>query len=140
MSFSSFLTLTDEETKLLLQSVNDLIGKLNLLVDNFYQHFLGSSKEISDLFKNVDMPKQHNMFIVSIGAIISNIDNPSLIQANLDELIDKHILYGIQPFHVPFFSDAYTKTITEIYGVEDPIMKVWLKIIHSTMEYFKSKL
>jgi len=140
MSVSDFLDLNQKERELLLQSVEELTGKLHSLVERFYFHLLEDNDILSQLFRNSDLMKQHNMFNVSIGVIISNIDNPSLVKDHLDELIDRHKLYGVLPFHVPYFSDAYTKAITEVYGSTDPIMKIWLKIIHSTMEYFKSKL
>jgi len=140
MSYSSFLSLSNEEKGLFLQSVAKLTGKLDSLVERFYYHFLNDNEEISQLFQSSDMVKQHNMFNVSIGYIITNIDDPNLIQVHLDQLIDNHLRYGIKVNHIPFFTSAFSKTITELLDSSDPVSKIWIKVIESAMEYFKFKL
>ena len=140
MSLSSFLILSEEEKELLTKSIGLLTGKLDLLVERFYFYFLRSNQEITKLFSNTNMLKQQNMFNVAIGAIITNIDNPTLIQNSLDQYIQKHRLYGVEIKHISFFIDSLTKAFTEVFSKDDPIMKAWLKLFYDVMEYFKSKL
>lgn len=78
--------LSQEEKDLIQTSITKLTGKLNELIERFYFHFLQKNSDVSRLFQNSEMVKQHNMFNVSLGVIISNIDNPKLIQDHLDEL------------------------------------------------------
>lgn len=137
---SSFLTLTDDEKELLNNSTQILIGKLDTLVERFYFYFLQSSDEVAKLFKNTDMLKQQNMFNVAIGAIITNIDNPVLIQNNLDQYIQKHKLYGVESKHIPHFIDSLTKTFSEMLANNQEAVKAWLKLFHGVMEYFRSEL
>ena len=132
--------LSEEEKDLLTKSIGLLTGKLDLLVERFYFYFLKSDQEITKLFSNTNMLKQHNMFNVAIGAIITNIDNPILIQNSLDKYIQKHRLYGVENKHIPFFIDSLTKAFSEIFSKDDPIMNPWLKLFYDVMEYFKSKL
>jgi hemoglobin-like flavoprotein len=140
MTIQDYLTLSPNEIDLILRSVQKLKGKTQQLVERFYFHFLNSNEEISRLFDNTEMLKQHNMFNVSLGVIISNINEPILLQQNLNELIKRHALYGVLPHHIRFFTESYTKAFIEVFGNTDPVMKIWLKVIHSTMEYFKSQL
>lgn len=140
MLISSFLSLTDHEKGLLNDSTQTLIGKLEILIERFYFYFLQSSEEVANLFKNTDMLKQQNMFNVAIGAIITNIDTPVLIQNSLDQYIQKHKLYGVEAKHVEFFIDSLTKAFSEILANDQETVKAWLKLFHGVMEYFRSEL
>ena len=46
MSFSTFLRISDKDKQLLVESIEDLSGKLNDMVELFYYYFLNSSDEV----------------------------------------------------------------------------------------------
>ena len=140
MSLQKLLTLTEQEKTDILQSISLISDKLNVLVEQFYSYFIEESPEIKRLFQNIDLTKQFNMFNISIGVIISNISNPMLIQDHLDQIIAKHSFYGVQPNHVEHFNNAFTKAMMDVYSNNKEIVKLWLKVIHSVMLYFKNKI
>ena len=141
MTLSLFYKLSKEEQDLLLASVDMLTEKLNELVNIFYYNFLTNNEEILPLFKDIDMNKQYNMFMVSIGFIITNIENPDALAGHMDYLIYRHIEYGVLPEHIPAFIEAFSKTIDEILDGTDPRTGIaWMKVIQNAMNYFKEKL
>lgn len=140
MLLSSFLALSEEERLLLINSIQRLMGKLDILVEKFYFYFLQSNNEIKRLFSQTDMIKQQNMFNVAIGVLITNVGNPDLIQDNLDVYVKKHLIYGVTVAHVQYFVDAITKSFSELLINEEMILKAWIKVFYGVMEYFKSKM
>ena len=141
MTSSLILTLTNEEKDLLKQSIVGMTGKLDDLIDKFYVNFLKSDEQIAKLFQNTDILKQQNMFNVSFGLIITNIDNPDLLQLHVDKIIEKHKLYGVNNQHVPFFTNAMTKTVREAFdNPNDPAIVPWIKLINDVMYYFQTAI
>ena len=136
-----FLHVTEEEKQILLQSVESMLSKLEELAENFYFNFIGNNKEISELFKKTNMFKQHNMFMMSLGQIISNVDDANRVKGYLDDLIRLHRGIGVTPAHVPFFIQAFTKTIEGLFIGKDPrLLGAWTKVIQNAMIYFSSQL
>ena len=140
MATSLILTLTAEEKKFLDQSIVALTGKLDIIIEKFYANFLKADKQIAKLFQHTDMVKQQNMFNVAFGLIITNIDNPDLLQLHVDKIIEKHRLYGVNSQHVPFFTNALTKTVRDVYNPNDPAIIPWIKLINDVMYYFQTAI
>ena len=134
------LDLSGEEKTLVEQSLLKLTDKLDILVETFFNYFLQSDVRISNLFQNTPLNRRYNMFNVAIGTIITNIDNPDLLQTHLDQLINKHRLYGVIDEYIQFFTSSMSRTFSDIFGKDDPVVVPWLKVINSVMLYFHSKI
>lgn len=134
------LDLSVEEKALIRQSLLKLTDKLNVLVEKFFNYFLQSDLHIANLFQNTPVDRKLNMFNVAIGTIVTNIDNPDLLQTHLDQIVDKHRLYGVIDEHVQFFTSSISRTFSDVFGKEDPVVVPWLKVINSVMLYFHSKI
>ena len=140
MSQSLLFSLSMQERIILMNSVKDLKKNIESLVENFYKYLLEDNKEIQILFKNTDMIKQRSMFNVSIGIIISNVENTEFVKEHLDILVKRHREYGVESFHVDDFLNAYLKAIKNVFENYNQIVDVWTKIIKSTMVYFKNEM
>lgn len=140
MATSLILTLRSEEKNLLDQSIVAMTGKLDILIEKFYTKFLNSDKQIAKLFQHTDMIKQQNMFNVAFGLIVTNIDNPDLLQLHIDKIIEKHRLYGVNSEHVSYFTNSLTDAVREVFGNDDEVIKAWLKLINDVMYYFKTTI
>ena len=134
------LALSTEEKELLTQSVEKLAGNLDLLVERFYRYFLQSDEKVANLFRNTHMDRQHNMFNVAIGVIVTNIDNPDFLQIHIDKLIEQHRLYGVTDELIHFFTSSMGKTMQDIFGRDDQVINAWLKLINAVMNYFRTKI
>ena len=131
------LDLSTEEKEMLTQSVEKLAGKLDILVESFYSHFLQSDEQIATLFEHTHMDRQQNMFNVAIGIIVTNIDNPDFLQLHIDKLIEQHRLYGVNDELVHFFNSSMGETIRDVFGSNDQIIQAWLKLVNAVMNYFR---
>ena len=79
--------------------------------------------------------------MMSLGQIISNVDDANRVKGYLDDLIRLHRGIGVTPAHVPFFIQAFTKTIEGLFIGKDPrLLGAWTKVIQNAMIYFSSQL
>lgn len=140
MTKSILLDITDPEKELLLESVDHLTGKFEELVERFYHYFLQSDEQIKEMFKRTHMERQQSMFNVAIGVIVTNIDNPELLFTHINQVIDRHRLYGVKDDQVHFFTSSMSKAIKDVFGESDPIVPIWLKLINDVMQYFRTNI
>ena len=89
------LTISSSEKELLTESVLKLTSKFEELIKSFYGYFLQSDKSITKLFEHTPMERQQSMFNVAIGVIVTNIDNPDLLMHHLNQILERHRLYGV---------------------------------------------
>lgn len=134
------LNLSDTEKVLLTESVIKLTSKFELLVQTFYGYFLKSDESIAKLFERTQMARQQSMFNVAIGVIVTNIDNSDMLMHHLDQIIEKHRLYGVSDEQVHFFTSSMSKAIKDVFGPDDPIVPLWLKLINGVMIYFRTNI
>lgn len=134
------LGITESEREELANSLDFLQGKLEILVERFYQNFLESKAGI--LFKNTDMDRQQIMFHQSIGVIITHIQYPEMLELHLNNIIAKHSHYGVLAVHIDDFIDSFYRALKDVFPDEADAhnVELWYKLINSVMLYFKNQI
>lgn len=140
LKLESLIVLTESERQLLQFSLPKLNNNLDFLVNNFYKYFLKTDAGI--LFQHTNMKNQQKMFASSINVITTNIANPQLLGDTLDNLIAKHIDYGVMSKHADDFVNSFMKALGELFNTEkdQQILHLWQKVISNIMDYFKDHL
>lgn len=133
----SILPLTEEERQQLHLSIELINKNIDFFVIRFYNYFLKT--EAGKLFQNTEMDKHYNMFSTALNVIFNHIDNPNYIKGFLDDIIFRHIGYGVLPEYTDYFVNSFLSSLKEVFDDEDfgNTLHIWLKIISDLLAYFQ---
>ena len=140
LPLETILYLNEDEKEDLFASLNFLKFQIDQVIEKFYYYFLKT--DIVELFRQTNMVKQRMMFNTTLGIIISNIDNPILLQEQLDELVVSHMKYGVKPDYIDIFIDSFIKALNDSFSGsnKERYVSLWSKLITLIMDYFRIKL
>ncbi|BAY78299.1 globin domain protein [Nostoc linckia NIES-25] len=118
--------------ELLEQSFEQIKPYADDFVASFYTNLFAAHPEVRPLFANTEMEKQQKKLLNSLVLVVENLRYPDVLEAVLDSLGSRHVIYGAIPQYYPavgqaliltfeqYLEDAWTpehkKAWTDAYG------------------------
>ena len=134
-------SLSDDDKKILLDSIEIIKKNLDFFIIRFYEHFLKTGA--GSLFQHTAMDKQYQMFATAINIIFNHINNPQQLAEFVEELSLKHISYGVLPEHTDDFINSFMIAIKEVFKgekMEENMIELWYQVTSDVLTFFKEVL
>jgi hemoglobin-like flavoprotein len=130
--------MTKEQIKLIKQSWW-IFRNINPLVvgDLFYSKLFADNPSLEKMFPK-DMNQQYVKLIDTLSAIVSRLDQLELLTDEIAAMAQRHVQYGVKPFHYKLVGDALLWTLERGMGKDytPAVKEAWqtcYKILSDTM-------
>lgn len=99
--------------ELLEQSFEQIKPYADDFVASFYTNLFAAHPEIRPLFANIEMEKQQKKLLNSLVLVVENLRYPKVLEAVLDSLGARHVIYGTIPQYYPAVGQALILTFEQ---------------------------
>lgn len=104
------------ESKLLETSLEAIVLHGEAFVTAFYERLFTRFPETRAFFAATDMLEQRKKLQQSLALIVQHIQHPEALGAMLQDLGQRHAVYGIQPEHYPLMGTVLLETFADFLG------------------------
>lgn len=109
------MAFTDDEFDLLRHGLRLMSARKALAADIFYDRLFEIIPEVRPLFGD-DILAQTEKVMISLGAIVAQIQNNEACRAMSFDLAIRHVQYGVEPWHYAKVGEAVMITFAEVLG------------------------
>ncbi|MDZ8107867.1 MAG: globin domain-containing protein [Nostoc sp. DedQUE12a] len=99
--------------ELLEQSFEQIKPYADDFVASFYTNLFAAHPEVRPLFANTEMEKQQKKLLNSLVLVVENLRYPEVLEAVLDSLGARHVIYGAIPQYYPAVGQALILTFEQ---------------------------
>lgn len=113
---SKYTKLTAQQIQLIRRSWRSLRG-INpvLLADIFYAKLFSDTPRLRKLFPK-DMQPQYGKLVDMLNKMILQLDNPSMLEQEIEDMSRRHMEYGVRPAHYTLVGNALLWTLEKGLG------------------------
>lgn len=111
------------------------------VIETFYSHFLASSPEVKEKFKNTDFEEQHKLLRHGINLMIMFADGNIAGKAGIKRIMESHARarLNIEPRFYTLWKDALLKALNEHDKKFDrDIREAWNKTLDEGINFITS--
>lgn len=120
--------MTKEQITLIQVTWRDVVLVADSASAMFYSRLFAIDPEASALFAAADMRKQREKLILTLNEIVTSLDDPEGVSANLEELGRRHRAYGVAAHHYGTVGEALLWMLEKVLGNDftPPVRAAWL--------------
>ncbi|GAB3558132.1 globin family protein [Spirosoma fluminis] len=82
----------------------------------FYNRLFAIAPEVRPLFSRTTMPEQSRKLLTMLAYVVARLDKPDSLVADLTQLAQRHVRYGVQDRHYDLVGEALLWTLEQGLG------------------------